>query len=100
MTIWKFNLPREDHFSLSVPKGARVLSFHEQNNELYIWMLIPKEPTSTGYPIVDSEQYEMRSFCLVTTGKLLPDDFVGRFIGTAVLDSGAHVEHLFEMPRS
>ena len=81
LTIWKYPIPIQDKFILSVPKGARVLAVQTQYGEPMIWMLV--DPTV--------EKCDMR-FTLVGTGHSVPAD---KYIGTFQFMGGNLVFHLF-----
>lgn len=84
-TVWKYQTPMVDTFSLLMPKGAECLHFNMQNGVgCCLWARVdPEEPT------------EVRRFRLAGTG--LPDVGDGRYIGTAILEDGGLVFHLFEL---
>lgn len=83
-TIWKFEIPAGDEFSLSMPVGAEILSVATQGRMPCLWALVdpegPKVPhhfklRGTGHPCDDVN----------------PDEFVGTFM----VQDGALVFHLF-----
>lgn len=86
--IWKFSL-LEPEWTVQMPKGSEILHVHQQNaallGDLCVWVS------------VDTEQIEreVRTFYTVMTGEEFPDD--GRkYIGTAHLNDGRIVAHVFE----
>lgn len=88
-TIWKYPIPVEYDFALTMPRGAIVLSVQVQNGQPCMWAL------------VDSCQGDNsdRSFLIVETGH--PIDPTGlRFVGTFQMYQGAMVFHLFEKEQS
>jgi hypothetical protein len=74
--------------TLELPAGARVLKFDTQYNQPRIWALVDAAKTTN----------EVRLFVLVATGAdashVAAD---GAYIGTALLDNGLLVMHLFEV---
>jgi hypothetical protein len=67
-----------------MPVGARILHFGSQNNRFYIWALV-----NTDNP--ETERY----FIIAVTGRETEAKEL-QYIGTAMLNSGAFVAHLFE----
>ena len=82
--IWKFELL--PGMSVSMPRGAEVLHAAGQGDGLFVWALCdPDRPTESRY------------FDVYGTGHPCPDpDHLGRYVGTAHLDDGALVFHVFE----
>ncbi len=102
MTIWKFPVSIDDHFTLQMPRGAKVLSVGvqatpqagpprpaDQREVPFLWALVDPDPDLGT---------ETRHFLLAGTGHPRPDlewlKIV--FIGTFQLRGGALVFHLFE----
>lgn len=84
-TIWKFRLL--PGFAARMPEGAQVLHAAGQGGDLYVWaMCDPDAPT------------EERRFDVYGTGHPCPTD-LGRYVGTAHLDDGTLVLHVFERAR-
>lgn len=82
-TIWNFTL--RPVIEIEMPEGAQLLSVHEQNGELCMWVQV-----RTENPMVK------RKFLTFGTGHILPDDQKLDFVGTALLERGALVLHVFE----
>lgn len=82
-TIWKYDVPLQDVFSLPLPEGASVLTMREQYGELKLWALV-----DAAAPLRE------RSFAIVGTGNPAPDESSGRYLATA--QCGQFVWHLFE----
>ena len=84
--IWKFQLKVTDLQEVEMPKGAQVMSVQEQNGALCLWAA------------VDSEQpKENRVIEIIGTGNPIPTTTTDRhFIGTAQMQKGALVWHVFE----
>lgn len=81
-TIWKFVL--QPVCELEIPKGAELLSLHEQGEDICLWALV--DPAA---------EKEVRKFCGFGTGHDVPDTPL-KFIGTAHLRGGALVFNVFE----
>jgi len=90
--IFKYEvLIREIGLEIMMPKGAKILSFGEQMDDLYIWALV--DPEETLVP---------RQFRLVATGQPVSflDDVSGLkdlLIGSVINFRDAYVFHLFEI---
>lgn len=71
--------------AISLPKGAVILSVHAQQDDIQMWALVdPKE-----------WELETRCFRVYPTGE--PFDSTGlTFLGTALLEDGDLVFHVFE----
>lgn len=82
-TIWKFTL--RPVIEIEMPDGAQVLSVHAQNGELCMWAQV-----RTENPMVK------RKFLTFGTGHILPEDKRLIFVGTALLEGGSLVLHVFE----
>lgn len=81
-TIWKFKL--EPECTVKMPAGAEILSVREQGHQIYAWALVDPDAPS-----------EDRHFVGVGTGHDLPDEPL-KFLGSAHLDYGTLVFHVFE----
>jgi hypothetical protein len=81
-SIWKF--PLNPLAPIMMPVGAKALSVHGQNNEVCLWAEVD----------IDAPK-ELRQFVIVGTGHKIPEK-VGEFIGSALLDGGKYVFHVFE----
>ncbi len=88
--VWKYVVPPSvsGPTKLEMPRGAIVLSVHEQKGDLCLWALV--DPTAE---VVE------RVFWVVGTGHILPvsADKRVKYIGTAHLADGALVLHVFEL---
>lgn len=83
-SIWKYVLQPE--IELSMPVGAQVLSVREQGEEICLWALVtPDAPKET------------RRFVSFGTGHDVPAVPL-QFHGTAHLQGGSLVFHVFEVP--
>lgn len=87
-SIYKYHLtPFDDEMTLDLPRGARILSVQERQDNIYLWALVdPKQPT------------EPRRFFVRGTGhEITETDAAGaRYLGTVYLMDGRLVFHIFE----
>ena len=84
-TIWKYEVPILDDFTLDLPLGAKVLCTDMQWNTPFIWVLVdPEEPTATY------------RFALRGTGHDASGLSADHHIGSFLLHGGALVFHLFQ----
>lgn len=82
LTIWKAEIARDD-FSFKAPAGAELLTAREQHGSVCVW-----------YRCDPSRPLEQRRVEVCGTGwDGAPG---GRYLGSAHLDSGAFVLHVFE----
>ena len=87
LTVYKYDVPTEDEFTIAMPAGARVLTFQVQHDALMLWALVDPDARETN-----------RRFRLAGTGHpIWHDDAALRFVGTVQLHGGALVFHLFEV---
>lgn len=81
-SVWKFEL--SPYLPSLVPVGAEILYVAEQFNKPCLWALVdPQAPR------------ESRQFQMAGTGVDLFNP-PGRYLGTAMLDGGARVVHVFD----
>jgi hypothetical protein len=103
-TIWKYSFSREDMaralsyetaglmthqlidhvVTVDMPKGAEILSVHQQRNSLCFWALV--------FP---NQEREKRRFVICGTGYPVFDEKL-KFLGTAFFADGNIVFHVFE----
>lgn len=83
-TVWKFQLPITDSFTVAMPKGAKILKAEQQGNIPCLWALVNSENT-----------HESRSFVMRGTGYPLDGVDTEKYIGTFLIDW--LVFHLFEV---
>lgn len=72
-------------FSISMPRGAKVLHIHPQGLDVFLWAMVDSAAPMT-----------LRHFCVVATGEAIPKGlrYVGTFhVGTA---GDPRVWHVFE----
>ena len=85
MRVWKYELKVTDLQTLSMPKGAKVLTVQSQYNTPQLWALVDeKAPVSA------------RTFATYGTGNPMPDNDPGEYVGTYQIVDGALVFHVFE----
>ena len=80
--IWKYTL--SPAILIKIPKGAQLLSVAEQNNNICMWALV--DPNA---------DLEVREFHIFGTGHDITIKNLD-FVGTALLDNGSLVSHVFE----
>jgi hypothetical protein len=86
-TIWKYVLEMPNQL-IDMPEGAVIMTAAEQGGNICIWAEV--DP--------DSERMRERLFQTVGTGHDIQDD-IGverKYIGTAMLQGGASVLHVYE----
>jgi hypothetical protein len=84
-TVFKYEVPIDDHVTLSMPVGAELLCFANQRDVPTLWALV-----DPGAAMVE------RRFLLVGTGHPVGGEIL-RHVGTAQFRGGALVFHLFEI---
>jgi len=75
--------------TFSMPKGAKVISAHNQRDEIVLWAVVD---TSDAEP----KETKDRTFAFVGTGKRITFDFM-RFISTVLVYGGMEAYHVFEL---
>ena len=93
-SIWKFPMEVNDKVTISMPKGAEILTIQTQQ----IGKFTPDE-TPCIWALVDTENgKEERYFEIFGTGHPIPNDMgvERKYINTFQLKGGALVFHLFE----
>jgi hypothetical protein len=84
--IWKYVLEITDQQTLSLPVGAKILSVHNQNNNICLWVMVD----------MFSQEYEDRIIEMFGTGPgFYIDEKERTYIGTVVLEK--YVWHIFEL---
>ena len=89
-TIWKFEVPEQDKFTLELPAGAEFLSVQRQFDGTQAWFLLDPEASKAT-----------RRFLVVGTGHTItiPETKKLDYLGTFQLYDGRLVFHLFEYDR-
>lgn len=83
-TVWKATLKPANVQPVQVPRGAEFLCAREQHEQICVWFRCdPAQPM------------EARDIAIVGTGNGAPDAD-GRYLGTASLQGGALMFHVFE----
>jgi hypothetical protein len=81
--IWKYTLAEVEN-DVEMPQGAQILTVASQFNEICVWARVdPEAPRVT------------RTFYVVGTG-CSDLEGVGTYYGSALLDDGKYVFHVFE----
>jgi hypothetical protein len=86
--VWKYELPEPGDHALELPFGAEVLSVACQGDRLCLWALV--EPDAPK---------ELRRFRVLGTGWEFERAGRVKFVGTALMQDGALVWHVFEVWR-
>lgn len=84
-SVYKYTL--EPHGGVELPTGAKILSVHAQHDSICLWALV--DPNNL--PV-------LRRFKVFGTGHPIANEQADRlsFVGTALLDGGYLVMHVFE----
>jgi len=90
ITIYKYQIPIEDYFTLELPKQARILTIQIQREMPQLWAIVDPEA-----------EKETRYFRLSGTGHPLGEDYLRiiNYIETFQMENGALVFHLFEIKK-
>ena len=83
-TIWKFTLEVTNSQVISLPIGSPILTVQTQRNEPCLWVHVESDAPRKEVTILT-----------FGTGKPLPDNMNGKYVGTYQLDNGL-VFHVFE----
>lgn len=88
LTIFKYPVPIEDHFTLELPKDAKILTVQTQRSAPHLWAMVDSET-----------EKEVRYFRLSGTGHPMGEDYLRiiNYIGTFQIENGVLVFHLFEI---
>lgn len=86
ITIWKYEIPVEDTFSVDMPAYATILTVQVQNDVPCMWAA------------VDTERGKVkRTFHVIGTGHDASRAvWSWPYVGTFQLDGGSYIGHLFE----
>lgn len=90
LTIYKYPIPIENHFTLELPEGAKILTVQTQRDIPQLWAMVDSET-----------EKETRYFRLGRTGYPLGDDYlrITNYIGTFQMEKGTLAFHLFEIKK-
>jgi len=88
LSIFKYPVLIQDHFTLELPKDAKILTVQTQRGTPQLWAMVDSET-----------EKEKRYFRLTGTGHPLGDDYLRiiNYIGTFQMVNGTLVFHLFEI---
>lgn len=83
--VWKYTLDRAVN-EIGLPSGATVLTVAAQRNEICLWARVDPR----------AEKVTLRTFRVVGTGH---EELTGgeTYIGSALINDGAFVFHVFEL---
>jgi hypothetical protein len=84
-TVYKYTLATTDEQILSLPKGSRILSVEEQNQNIVL------------YALVDTEEKQVCEYKIIVvgTGHIASDAADCEFLGTVKLLGGELMFHVF-----
>jgi len=85
-SIYKYILEPIEEQEISLPKGAKILTAHEQHGRICIWALVT----------VPETEIEERVICIYGTGDQFSEEGIHTYIGTVFLQDGNYVFHVFE----
>lgn len=84
LTIWKLTLTKSEQ-TIELPQGAHVLTVREQGENICLWVKV--NPAAPVCP---------RRFFVCGTGHDMPPEAArGEYLGTAMLQGGGLVLHVF-----
>jgi len=85
MVVYKYKLLIDTN-NVKLPLGAKIVHVGNQNETPCMWVLINEKET----------RFEIRNFAVVCSGVVFDDSRYISPVGTALLDNGAFVVHVFE----
>lgn len=85
-TVWKKMLELNPQQFIDVPKGATFLCAREQHGKVAVWFRCNPEETKTDEKLI---RMLGTGHCLLAPGE-------GKYLGTAALDNGALIIHVFD----
>ena len=90
LIIYKYPIPIEDHFTLELPEGSKILTVQTQRDMPQLWAMVDSET-----------EKETRYFRLGKTGYSLGDDYlrIVNYIGTFQIENETLAFHLFEIKK-
>jgi hypothetical protein len=86
ISIWKFNIPINDAFTVDMPVGARLLDVQDQGGTPVLWAMVET-----------AAQLTKRAFALRGTGHKADGLALADHVGTFQMSKGALVFHLFDL---
>ena len=87
--VFKYDIPIDDRPSVSLPKGAQILSIGLHGLNIKLWALV--DPAET---VIEVHQLRVAG-----TGHAIVDGNLV-FLGTVIFHDGALVFHVFEVPHA
>ena len=84
-TIWKYDIPIEANFEITMPRNAKFLSIQVQFDKPVVWYLVDT-----------NEKETKRIFKLFGTGHTIIDDNWLKYRGTFQTIDGTFIGHVFE----
>jgi len=84
-TIWKTKLDTVGFQEISLPENSEILHVGEQFNKICLW-----------YRCDPHAKKITHSITIVGTGATAPDADEGHYVGTAPLNGGALILHVFK----
>lgn len=84
-TIWKYEIPVREKFTIELPKSARVLAVQNQMDVPCMWILLNP-----------AEEKKTCNFRLVGTGHDVPVNAEDFYLGTFQVAGGEFVFHVFQ----
>lgn len=88
MRIWKYEVPINDHFTLSLPVGAEPLTVQVQAGDPQMWILLDETETI----------YTDRKFRVAGTGHPIQEPRESlHYVSTFQLAGGQLIFHVFEV---
>ena len=85
MTIWKFPIPIQDSFALSMPSGARILHVGTQFGQPHLWACVDSDARKRQY-----------HFYLRGTGHPMGEADPEGHVGSFLMADDSLVFHVFE----
>ena len=82
--IYKYPILVQDYQTITMPKGATILSVQNQNGYLQMWAIVD----------IDCQEIETRIFRMIGTGNPFIDTDMTMYIDTVQHDG--YVWHIFE----
>lgn len=84
-TVWKYTL-RDQDTTIEMPIGATILHVREQHGCICMWALVDS-----------TAEKERRSFLVTGTGHEIKSTYTDlEYVGSALVDYGTFVFHVFE----
>lgn len=87
LRVFKYTIPLDDHFTIDLPQGARVLSVDVQRDEPQLWALVDPE-----------RETEQRTFRFAWPGHPISEIAEQlSFVSTFQMHRGSLIFHIFEV---